>query len=90
MAYDLNLYHECGGQWEPVKGWGSRYRCNKCFAFGYRKAAVYGNASLKMKAKENIIEYKCRCGQFGIKLKRNKFGRKTRQWICQKCKEAER
>ena len=57
--------HHCGGTWEPILGWSSRYRCSKCRAVGYRRAAAPKSCGYNRKGKfigapENIVEYVCR------------------------------
>jgi hypothetical protein len=53
------LQHACGGIWEPVAGWASRYRCIQCGVFGYRCAAVHGDVVAGLRARENIVAYCC-------------------------------
>ncbi len=67
------LIHACGGTWESLPRWSSRYRCNKCGAFGYRNAAapisVCDERGKFIGAKENIKEYRCRtkdCNAFAV------------------------
>lgn len=73
-----HLQHACGGMWEPVPGWSSRYRCNRCGAFGYRRAAVQGDATLGIQRWEDILEYRCKtagCGQPAV-------AKDKRYWRC--------
>jgi hypothetical protein len=65
----LNMQHSCGGTYEPVSGWSSRYRCNLCGVFGYRRAAVQADAALGIQKWEDIIAYCYKtkgCGQGAV------------------------
>lgn len=57
------LNHHCGGEWEPIFGWSSRYKCSKCQAVGYRNAAAPRGTGYRGKVfvgeKEYIKEYVC-------------------------------
>ena len=70
------LQHACGGTWEPVAGWSSRYRCSRCGAFGYRCAAVHGDAAGGIRACESIVAYCCAtrgCGQPAVAKDKGKW-----------------
>jgi len=63
-----HLNHSCGGTWEPILGWSSRYRCDKCHAIGYRNAAAPKGET----ARENIKPYRCQkkgCNGFAVAMK---------------------
>lgn len=49
---------KCDHDWERIDRWVARYRCRKCQAYGYRKAAL--SKGYKARGyKPSITEYRC-------------------------------
>jgi len=59
-----HLEHVCGGYWEPISGWSSRYRCTVCKSIGYSRAAapksIYNKNGIFIGAPETIVPYMCK------------------------------
>ena len=73
-----DLQHSCGGTWGPCRGWSSRYRCNRCGVFGYRRAAVQGDAAMGIARWEDLLEYRCATKGCG----RGAVGKDKGKWRC--------